>query len=194
MWNKRKEEDYDLKSSPAAPPPAPSREAMPVSPMPSRVTADHEPGRGAASFGKSVVVKGQIYSREDLYLDGEMEGTVELQDHRLTVGPNARLKASIKAREVVVLGNVNGDIEVTDKIDIRKNAKVIGDIKTARIAIEDGAFVKGSVDIVKQEPAKPSAQARAQSAPSAQPINAMPVGAATSGPAAVLAEPKRQRE
>ncbi len=108
--------------------------------------------RGTASLGKSVLVKGQILSREDLTIDGEVEGTVELQDSRLTVGPNGKVTANIKAREVVVLGTVNGNLDVSDKIDIRKEARVVGDIKSARVVIEDGAYFKGSVDIIKVEP------------------------------------------
>ena len=114
----------------------------------------HESSRGVAVLGKSVMVKGQIHSREDLTIDGEVEGTVELSEHRLTVGPNGRVQATIKAREIVVLGAVHGNVEATDKIDIRKDAKLIGDIKTARIVIEDGAYFKGSIDIVRGDAAK----------------------------------------
>jgi len=106
------------------------------------------------------MVKGQIISREDLTIDGEVEGTVELQEHRLTVGPNGKVSASVKAREVVVLGTIHGNVETTDRIDIRKDARLVGDIKTARIVIEDGAYFKGSIDItkseVRQQPAPPS--------------------------------------
>jgi cytoskeletal protein CcmA (bactofilin family) len=107
-------------------------------------------------LGKSVIVKGQIISREDLTIDGEVEGTVELQEHRLTVGPNGKVSASVKAREVIVLGTLHGDVETTDKIDIRKEAKLVGDIKTARIVIEDGAYFKGNIDIVRAETARPA--------------------------------------
>ena len=108
-------------------------------------------------IGKSVMVKGQIFSREDLTIDGEVEGSVELQENRLTVGPHGRLQAGVKAREIVVLGAINGNIETSDKIEIRKDAKLVGDIKTARIVIEDGAYFKGAIDIIKPEvkPAPP---------------------------------------
>jgi cytoskeletal protein CcmA (bactofilin family) len=104
-----------------------------------------------------VILKGQIYGREDLTIDGEIEGTVELQEHRLTIGPNGKVVATIKAREVLVLGTVHGNIETREKIDIRKEAKVVGDIRTARIVIEDGAYFKGSIDIVRAEAPKPAA-------------------------------------
>jgi cytoskeletal protein CcmA (bactofilin family) len=106
-------------------------------------------------LGKSVMVKGQILSREDLTIDGEVEGTVELQEHRLTVGTNGKVQATIKAREIIVLGTVHGNVEATDKIDIRKDAKLVGDLKTVRIVIEDGAYFKGSIDIVRPEVTKP---------------------------------------
>ena len=122
-----------------------------MSTLPGRMNEPSFEPRGSSSavLGKSVIVKGQIFSREDLTIDGEVEGTVELQEHRLTVGPNGKVTASIKAREVVVLGTVHGNVETTDRIDIRKEAKLVGDIKTARIVIEDGAYFKGGVDIAK---------------------------------------------
>ena len=126
-------------------------------------TAEFESGRSAASIGKSVTIKGQIFSREDLIVDGEIEGAIELNEHRLTVGPNGRVRAGIKAREIVVLGTIDGNVEALDKIDIRKDAKLVGDIKTARIIIEDGAYFKGSIDIVKTEQPKPT-QPRPQAA------------------------------
>ena len=110
----------------------------------------HE-SRGPAVIGKSVMIKGQIFSREDLTIDGEIDGSVELHEHRLTVGPNGKLQAGVKAREVVVLGTIHGNVEASDKIDIRKDAKLVGDIKTTRIVIEDGAYFKGSIDIVRPE-------------------------------------------
>jgi len=103
-----------------------------------------------------VTIKGQISSREDLIVDGEIEGAIELNDHRLTVGPNGRVRAGVKAREIVVLGSIDGNVEALDKIDIRKDARLIGDIKTARIVIEDGAYFKGNIDIVKTDLAKPT--------------------------------------
>jgi cytoskeletal protein CcmA (bactofilin family) len=97
-----------------------------------------------------------------LTIDGEVEGSVELKEHRLTVGPNGKLQAGVKAREIVVLGIINGNVEAADKIDIRKDARLVGDIKTTRIVIEDGAYFKGSIDITRgasNEPAKPAVAA-----------------------------------
>ena len=152
-----------------------------MSTLPGRTNEPHFDNArgGSAVLGKSVIVKGQIFSREDLTIDGEVEGTVELQEHRLTVGPNGKVIAGIKAREVVVLGTIHGNVETTDKIDIRKDAKLVGDIKTARIVIEDGAYFKGSIDIVKPEPVKVAAAKAQPSVPSAQAAMANSPGAAS---------------
>ncbi len=173
MWNnkQRREDEYTprtVNTPPAATPESPMKEGLPLSASPVRTTEFESP-RGAASIGKSVTIKGQIFSREDLMVDGEIEGAIELNEHRLTVGPNGRVRAGIKAREIVVLGTIDGNVEALDKIDIRKDAKLVGDIKTARIIIEDGAYFKGSIDIVKTEapkhaPAPPKPQAVAASA------------------------------
>src|SRR6266404_488314 len=175
MWNnKRKEEEYTPRVSNNTPPitPEPKKEGLQMSTAPIRTVPEHETAKGAASIGKSVTIKGQIFSREDLVVDGEIEGAIELNDHRLTVGPNGRVRAGSKAREIVVLGTIEGNVEALDKIDIRKDAKLVGDIKTARIIIEDGAYFKGSIDIVRTDapkPAPPRVQAAAAPAGSAQP-------------------------
>lgn len=150
MWSRRKEEEPLPRAGSPVPTQADlTREGIPISTTPTRLV---EPAGGSsAAVGKSVVVKGDIYSREDLYVDGEVDGNIEVQEHRLTVGPNGRVKASIKAREVVIRGTVHGDILAGDKTDIRREAKVTGDLKTGRIVIEDGAYFKGNVDIVRQE-------------------------------------------
>ena len=111
--------------------------------------------RGQAHIGRAVTIKGQIFSREDLTIDGEIDGSVELHGHRLTVGPTGRLRARVKARDVVVLGTIHGNVEAADKIELSKDAKLVGDIKTARIAIEDGAYFEGSIAIVRPEVSTP---------------------------------------
>ena len=128
-----------------------------MSSMPARSSEPHPDfSRGSSAvLGKSVIVKGEIHGREDLTIDGEVDGTVELQEHRLTIGANGKVNATVKAREVVVLGTLHGNVETRDKVEIRKDAKLVGDIRTARIVIEDGAFFKGSVDIIRAETPKP---------------------------------------
>ncbi|HEX3879425.1 MAG TPA: polymer-forming cytoskeletal protein [Bryobacteraceae bacterium] len=132
----------------------------------------------SASIGKAVKVVGQIYSREDLYVDGEVEGTVEALEHKLTIGPNGAVRAGVKAREVVALGTIQGNVEAHDKIEIRKEAKLVGDIRTARIIIEDGAYFKGSIDIVKPEP-----KTAPKAAPAAQPASTPAASASAPQPA-----------
>ena len=156
MWNKRKEEEYPPKTSMPAAGTSQSKESQPMSTAPASTHYAPEL-RGPAVIGKSVMIKGQIFSREDLTIDGEIDGSVELQEHRLTVGPHGKLQAGVKAREIVVLGTIHGNVEASDKIDIRKDAKLVGDIKTARIVIEDGAYFKGSIDIARPEISKPAA-------------------------------------
>ncbi len=124
--------------------------------------------RSAATIGKSVRIVGQIFAKEDLYVDGDVEGTIETLENKVTIGPNGRVKAGIKARDVIILGQVQGNVEVSDKVDIRKDAKLVGDITTARISIEDGAVFKGSIDIRKPEPKA------AATAPAAAPAVATP--------------------
>ena len=97
---------------------------------------------GGATIGKTVKFVGQIYSKEDLFVDGNLEGTVEAVAHKLTIGPNGAVHASVKAHDVVVLGTLEGNVEAADRIDIGGKAKVVGDIRTARIHIEDGAYFK----------------------------------------------------
>lgn len=111
---------------------------------------ERSPARtGVAHIGKSVMVKGEISSSEDLFVDGEVRGAIELKDHSLTVGPNGRVDANVNAREIVVQGTLNGNVHASEKIEIRKTGSILGDLSTARIIIEDGAYFKGSIDILK---------------------------------------------
>src|SRR5579862_8020527 len=190
IFNKRQEEVPPAPRPPAAIPPSNpievKKEATPLSSTPFKAPEPPDSTRGQASIGKAVKINGQIYSKEDLFVDGDVEGTIELQEHRLTIGPNGKVHSSVKAREVVVLGNIQGNVDASDKLEIRKDARLVGDIKTARIIIEDGAYFKGSIDIVKPEPVKsapPSSPPRPQS-------TAAPAAANSQGAAAV-AEVKR---
>jgi cytoskeletal protein CcmA (bactofilin family) len=133
--------------------------------------------RNTATIGKAVKINGQIFTKEDLYVDGDVEGTIESHDNKVTIGPNGRVQAGIRAREVVILGQVQGNVEASDKVDIRKDAKLVGDITTSRISIEDGALFKGSIDIKKAEPKPAAAPAPAVAAP--RPAEPIPVPAAS---------------
>jgi len=104
---------------------------------------------GTARLGASLHVKGEITGNEDLAIDGSVEGLVHLEDRRLTIGASAKLTADVIAREVVVYGNVKGNLRARDRIEIKKDGSVVGDLTTARIMIEDGAYFKGSIEIDK---------------------------------------------
>ncbi|HXZ81963.1 MAG TPA: polymer-forming cytoskeletal protein [Terriglobales bacterium] len=106
--------------------------------------------RQVANIGKSVVIKGELSGSEDLYLDGEVEGNIELNGNSLTVGPNGRVRAHVNAREVVVNGHVDGNIGATERVELRKSAVLVGDIRTQRIMIEEGAYFKGSIDVQRE--------------------------------------------
>ena len=100
-----------------------------------------------AHIGKSVVIKGELSGSEDLYLDGQVEGSILLKGNNLTVGPNGQVKANVDAKGVTVQGKLEGNLRASDRVDLRKSAVVMGDIATQRIAIEEGAYLKGKVDI-----------------------------------------------
>jgi cytoskeletal protein CcmA (bactofilin family) len=105
------------------------------------------PSGSTARLGASLLVKGEISGNEDLHIDGSVEGLVQLDDRKLTVGATAKLTADVVAREVVVYGTIKGNLRARDRIEIKKDGSVVGDLTTARIMIEDGAYFKGSIEI-----------------------------------------------
>src|ERR1700728_2445871 len=102
-----------------------------------------------ATLGKSLVIKGEVTGSESLYIDGRVEGSINLPGNRVTVGRNGVVSANISAREIVVLGKVRGNMSASDRVDIRSDGSLTGDVIAARISIEDGAFFKGGIDIRK---------------------------------------------
>jgi len=136
--------------SPVAPVPEPIR------PTPAPTTYE-PPVRAAAptgdqaTIGKGLVIKGEISGSESLFIDGKVEGTINLPGNRVTVGRNGQVAANITAREIVVLGKIRGNVLATDRVDIRSEGALTGDVAAARISIEDGAFFKGGIDIRKPE-------------------------------------------
>jgi len=103
-----------------------------------------------AHIGKSVIVKGELSGSEDLYVDGQVEGMIELQGNNLTVGPNGQVKANVNAKGVVVQGRLEGNIRATERAALTKSAVVVGDIVALRVLIEDGAYFKGRVDVQRE--------------------------------------------
>src|SRR5580658_1391937 len=147
-------------------PVAPARTPLPQQPRPTVTTAPSFSGEAktmapldstyptttsgtTARLGASLHIKGEITGNEDLQIDGSVEGLVQLEDRKLTVGASARVTADIIAREVIVYGNVKGNLRARDRIEIKKDGSVVGDLTTARIMIEDGAYFKGSIEIDK---------------------------------------------
>ena len=106
-------------------------------------------------LGEAVLVRGNLSGQEDLLIEGQCEGTLDFQDHCLTVGPQGQVKSEIHAREVVIHGTVNGKISAKDRVEIRRTGSVVGDIVSATVAIEDGAFFKGSIEIVREGSREP---------------------------------------
>jgi cytoskeletal protein CcmA (bactofilin family) len=110
-----------------------------------------------ATIGRSVVIKGDISGAEPLFIDGQVEGTITLADNRVTVGRNGSVTANINAKEVVIMGKVTGNIECSDRLDIRGEGTLIGDVVTQRISVEDGAVMSGNVQVRAQEKEKAKA-------------------------------------
>jgi cytoskeletal protein CcmA (bactofilin family) len=106
--------------------------------------------KDVVNIGKSVVIKGELNGSEDLTIEGHVEGTIQLRDHVLTIGPNGRIKAQVFAKAVIVLGEVTGNVTASDKVDIRDNGSVDGDIVSPRVAIAEGAHFRGSVDMQRK--------------------------------------------
>ncbi len=117
-------------------------------------------GAALARVGPSLHIKGEISGNEDLELHGTVEGTVTLEERKLTVGPTAKVTADLSAREIVIYGSVKGNLRARDRIEIKKDGSVVGDLSTARIMIEDGAYFKGSIEIVREGEAEKTKAAR----------------------------------
>ncbi len=139
----------------------------------------HMETRDVVNIGKSVVIKGELNGSEDLTVEGHVEGRIELKDHVLTIGPHGRIKAEIHAKSVIILGEVTGNILASEKVDIRDNGSVDGDIVAPRVAIAEGAHFRGSVDMQrKSAPTPPASKVEAKpAAPPAAPGQPAKAGA-----------------
>ena len=121
-----------------------------------RASSSATPAPAETLLGRSVVLRGDLSGKEDLLIEGQFEGTISLHEHCLTVGPHGQVKAEIHARQAVIQGTVSGNVTARERIEIRKSGNVVGDLVAAAIAIEDGAYFKGSIDILR-EPAQEAA-------------------------------------
>ncbi|MBA3975585.1 MAG: cell shape determination protein CcmA [Candidatus Solibacter sp.] len=166
MWNRsRREEETQARQAP----PEPVKEAIPTSTYPTR-RVDEATTRSAAVIGKTILVKGTVSGREDLLVDGRLEGDVDLPENRLTVGQGGHIEGKIRAREIVIYGVVQGNLEASERVEIRKNAKVIGDLKACRPVIEDEAYFKGNVETIRVDPPKPPKPAAPPAAAPVEPV------------------------
>ena len=149
---------------------------------PRRPPASPQRGRRghAVNIGKSVVIKGELNGSEDLTIEGHVEGKIELRRHVLTIGPNGKIKAQVFAKSVIVLGEVTGNVTASEKVDIRDNGSVDGDIVSPRVAIAEGAHFRGSVDMQKRGRRRPSARPAAASRGAAAGRPATPAAAGAS--------------
>ncbi len=140
MWSDRKPEDYPSRKASVANDKADfaAESVGPVTPS-------------FAVVGKAMIIRGHITSKENMHVDGQVEGTLDLPTSRLTIGSNGRVAANATAREVEVLGTIDGDVEASKKITVRKGGRLIGDLRTPGIVIEDGAYFKGKIEIVNSE-------------------------------------------
>jgi cytoskeletal protein CcmA (bactofilin family) len=184
MW---KRDEAPRPPQPAAPTPAPA-----VPEPPARVEATRQPGRDIVNIGKSVVIKGELSASEDLTIEGQVEGKVDLRQNTLTIGTNARITAQVSAKVVIVMGHVHGNISATEKVDIRDNGSVDGDLSAPRVAIAEGAHFRGSIDMqqAKAGDSKPvSATAATPPVASVTPHAASVAPAASVTPPAAPAKP-----
>lgn len=116
-----------------------------------------------ATIGRSLVIKGEVSGAESLFIDGRIEGTISVSDHRVTIGRNGVVNANISAKEVVIMGKVHGNIQCTDRIDIRSEGSLTGDVITQRVSVEDGAVLKGSVEVrVSEKNQKKAAEVKTE--------------------------------
>jgi cytoskeletal protein CcmA (bactofilin family) len=161
MWGKQN--DGQMIQSPPAQP------VQPAQPAPAAAPVIHQPRQAPAPastptvFGKSMKIIGEVTSDEELYLDGDLDGKLNL-NNRLTIGPNSKVNANIKAQEIIVFGTIKGNVESESRVSLRTGASIVGDIKTAGIIIEDGAYFKGGIDISRNGESKASPKAQGASA------------------------------
>lgn len=159
MWGKTNDNSYKPLSMTPTPSNGVATLLAPEKPLAQRTQPDWSPApapppaRPSASIGKTTRIRGEVFSEEELFFDGEVDGAIEVRNV-LTIGPNGKVKANVKAKELVVEGLIHGDVEATDRISIMNGASIVGDVKTAGIVIEDGAYFKGGIDILRPEAAK----------------------------------------
>ncbi|HST12244.1 MAG TPA: polymer-forming cytoskeletal protein [Terriglobales bacterium] len=144
-----------------------------------------------ATIGASIVIKGEVSGNEALFIDGTVEGSVNCPEHRVTIGRSSNVKADIRARDVVVMGSVKGNIQCTDLLDVRGESNIQGEIVTRRIRIDDGAVLRGSVEIQKNDKLVQAYEAPKLEAPKSEPAVSTQVPTEPAGAEAAKAEPSK---
>jgi len=148
MW--KRDEAVKPTTGPSILPTGPAVQSQPSSTSASSAEARQQIGRDVVNIGKSVVIKGELNGSEDLTIEGQVEGKIELKDHVLTIGANGKIKAHVFAKSLIVLGEVNGNVTASEKVEIRDGGSVDGDIVSPRVAIAEGAHFRGSVDMQRK--------------------------------------------
>jgi len=169
MWKPNQTGNSSPTPSEPVRPAAPATPSFEPSVRSSAPAAAQPPSADQATIGKSLIIKGEVTGSESLYIDGKVEGSINLPGNRVTVGRNGQVTANISAREIVVLGKVRGNVNASDRVDIRSEGSLSGDVVAQRISIEDGAFFKGGIDIrkpgnEKSSDSKPNSAASQQEA------------------------------
>jgi cytoskeletal protein CcmA (bactofilin family) len=171
MWKR----DESPKPAPPAPAPAPAATPAHTPAAPSGGDIRPQTARDNVNIGKSVFIKGELSGSEDLTIEGNVEGRIELKDNTLTIGPNGKIRAEVFAKQVIVLGEVTGNVTASEKVDIRDNGSVDGDVTSPRVAIAEGAHFRGAIDMQRAGQGtkpKPAAAPAAPAAPAATPAPA----------------------
>jgi len=171
MWKRDESAKPAATPAPAAPAPAVTPAQTPAVPS----GGDYRPqnARDNVNIGKSVFIKGELSGSEDLTIEGNVEGSIQLKENTLTIGPNGKIRAEVFAKQVIVLGEVTGNVTATEKVDIRDNGSVDGDVTSPRVAIAEGAHFRGAIDMQrKSQPVGTPAKPAAKDAPAATPAAA----------------------
>jgi len=166
MWKPSQTGSFNANPTPEPPRAVPPPPPVEAPSRPQAVTGEQ------ATISKGLFIKGEITGSESLYIDGKVEGSLNLPGNRVTIGRNGQVAANITAREIVVLGKVKGNVSASDRVDIRAEGSLNGDVAAARISIEDGAFFKGGIDIRKPETKPAAAPAAPAPAPAPEPVKA----------------------
>lgn len=159
---------------PAAPAFTPTSEPAPAS-APRNATMNSQ---DQATIGKSLVIKGEVTGSESLYIDGRVEGAINLPGNRVTIGRNGQVQANVNAKEIVILGKVKGNLTASDRVDIRNEGSLAGDVVCQRISIEDGAYFKGSIDIRKPNPKEMNGSTKVESVSSSTDVSKLTTASA----------------